>query len=65
MAFAQDRTISGKIIDESGLPLPGVNVLVKGTSTGAVSDGEGAYTIAGVNNTPFSFLVLWDTIQKS
>lgn len=49
MAFAQDRTVSGKIIDESGSPLPGVNVVVKGTSTGAVSDGEGAFTVAGVN----------------
>jgi TonB-dependent starch-binding outer membrane protein SusC len=58
-ALAQDRTVSGKIIDESGLPLPGVNVLVKETSSGTVSDGDGAYTIGGINDNSvlvFSFV---------
>lgn len=59
VAFAQDRTVSGKILDESGQPLPGVSVLVKGTSNGTVSDGEGAYTIGGINDNStlvFSFI---------
>ncbi|RAW02153.1 SusC/RagA family TonB-linked outer membrane protein [Pseudochryseolinea flava] len=59
MAMAQDRTVSGKIVDESGQPLPGVNVLVKGTSTGTVSDGDGAYSLGGVNDNSvlvFSFI---------
>jgi TonB-dependent starch-binding outer membrane protein SusC len=59
MAFAQDRTVSGKIIDEEGQTLPGVSVLVKGTQSGTVSDGEGAYTIGGVNDNSilvFSFI---------
>lgn len=59
MAFAQDRTVSGKIIDESGQPLPGVNVLVKGTSNGTVSDAEGVYSIGGVSDNSilvFSFI---------
>lgn len=59
MAFAQDRTVSGKIVDETGQPLPGVNVIVKGTSSGTVSDGDGAYAIAGVNENSvlvFSFV---------
>lgn len=59
MAIAQDRSVSGKIIDESGQPLPGVNVLVKGTSSGTVSDVEGAYTIGGINDNSilvFSFI---------
>ena len=59
VAFAQDRTVSGKIIDEFGQPLPGVNVLVKGTSSGTVSDAEGAYNIGGVNDNSvlvFSFI---------
>jgi TonB-dependent starch-binding outer membrane protein SusC len=59
MAFAQDRSVSGKIVDETGQALPGVNVLIKGTSSGTVSDGVGAYTVAGVNDNSvlvFSFI---------
>ena len=37
-AFAQDRVVSGAVNDDSGNPLPGVNVLVKGTSTGTATD---------------------------
>ena len=42
-AFAQEKTISGKVIDNSGLPLPGVSVIVKGTSQGTSSDFDGIY----------------------
>jgi TonB-linked SusC/RagA family outer membrane protein len=43
-AYGQDRTISGKVISaEDGSPLPGVNVVVKGTTTGAVTDIDGNY----------------------
>ena len=33
MAFAQERSVSGTIVDENGQPLPGVNVLVQGTTS--------------------------------
>ena len=36
--------ISGKVTDERGLPLPGVNILIKGTTLGYISDVEGNYT---------------------
>ncbi|NLP58780.1 TonB-dependent receptor [Lutibacter sp. B1] len=42
--FAQEKTISGTVSDESG-PLPGVNVIVKGTSNGTQTDFDGNYTI--------------------
>ena len=45
MAFAQQKTISGKITDESGAPVPGATVIVKGTTTGVVSDFDGNFTI--------------------
>ena len=42
--FAQDRTLSGKVTSsEDGAPIPGVNVVVKGTTTGAVTDIDGNY----------------------
>ncbi len=44
--IAQDRTLSGTIKDETGQPLPGVNVLLKGTNRGTNSDGEGAFKLA-------------------
>lgn len=46
MAWAQVSTISGKITDsESGEPLPGVNVIIKNTMQGTVTDIDGNYTI--------------------
>lgn len=47
-AYAQDLSIRGKIADAQGASLPGVNVTVKGTQKGAVSDGDGNYQLNGV-----------------
>lgn len=47
----QTRTVVGKIVDETGEPLIGVSVLVKGTNNGAITDVNGDYTIKGdINN---------------
>lgn len=44
--FAQERTISGKVTDGTdGTPVPGVSVVVKGTTNGTVTDSDGRYTI--------------------
>ena len=45
ISFAQTKTVSGTITDDSGVPLPGVNIVVKGTSTGTQSDFDGLYSI--------------------
>lgn len=37
--------VSGRIVDEKGAGLPGVNVIVKGTTTGTQTDADGRYTI--------------------
>jgi len=42
--FAQEKQISGTVSDENG-PLPGVSVIIKGTSTGAETDFDGLYNI--------------------
>ncbi len=44
LTFAQ-QTISGTVTDDIGLPLPGVNIVIKGTTTGTQSDFDGNYTI--------------------
>ena len=41
----QTRQIQGVITDSQGETLPGVNVLVKGTSIGAISDIDGKFTL--------------------
>ncbi|EHQ30759.1 SusC/RagA family TonB-linked outer membrane protein [Mucilaginibacter paludis] len=43
--FAQTLTIKGKVVDGSGAPLPGATVMVKGTTTGTVTDPNGNYSI--------------------
>ena len=45
LSFAQEKTISGNVSDNSGLPLPGVNIVVKGTATGTQTDFDGNYSI--------------------
>jgi TonB-linked SusC/RagA family outer membrane protein len=46
LTFAQDKTISGTVTDSDGLPLPGVNIVVEGTSNGTQTDFDGNYTIS-------------------
>ncbi|MFD1293557.1 SusC/RagA family TonB-linked outer membrane protein [Lutibacter holmesii] len=44
ITFAQEKTVTGKVTDSSG-PLPGVTVVVKGTSIGTQTDFDGNYSI--------------------
>ncbi|WP_289013100.1 SusC/RagA family TonB-linked outer membrane protein [uncultured Capnocytophaga sp.] len=50
VAFAQERTVTGVVKDEAGTPLPGVSVLVKGTSHGVATDFDGKYSIKVPND---------------
>jgi hypothetical protein len=44
--WAQERTVTGKVTSaEEGSPIPGVNIIVKGTAQGTVTDAEGNYRI--------------------
>jgi len=44
----QSKTVSGKVTDSSGTPLPGVSVVVKGTTNGIITDADGNYTLTKV-----------------
>ncbi|WP_299899687.1 TonB-dependent receptor [uncultured Aquimarina sp.] len=46
IVFAQQKTVTGTVTDGDGLPLPGVNVVVKNTANGAQTDFDGNYSIA-------------------
>ncbi len=41
----QDKNVAGIVTDETGSPLPGVNVVEKGTSNGTSTDFDGNYVI--------------------
>lgn len=45
LTFAQQKTVTGTVTDEQGLPLPGVNIVVKGTQQGTQTDFDGNYSI--------------------
>ncbi|MCD8194317.1 MAG: TonB-dependent receptor [Tannerellaceae bacterium] len=49
LAFAQGREVSGTILDDTGEPLIGVNVIVKGTTNGTITDFDGNFSLSGVN----------------
>lgn len=49
MAFAQKGSIKGKVTDENNQTMPGVSVVIEGTTLGATTDASGVYTITGVN----------------
>lgn len=57
-AYAQ-KTVSGTVLDEFGLGLPGVSILVKGTTTGTATDIDGKYSLSVPNDQAtlvFSFI---------
>ncbi len=49
-ANAQSFSVSGNVTDESGMPLPGVNVIVKNQSRGTTTDFDGNYTVKEVSS---------------
>ncbi len=58
-AEQQKRTIKGKVTDENGEAVPGVSVLVKGTTVGTITNVDGQYTIevpANAQTLVFSFV---------
>lgn len=45
MSFAQNKEVSGTVTDNNNVPLPGVNVIIQGTSSGTSTDFDGNYSI--------------------
>jgi hypothetical protein len=61
--FAQKSIITGKVVDVSNEPLIGVNVLVKGTTNGTVTDIDGKYSISAPSGSTLSFTYVGFTPQ--
>lgn len=64
-ALAQDRTVSGKVTgSDDGLPLPGVNILLKGTTTGVPTNADGEYRISVPDGATLIFRYLGYVTQE-
>jgi len=48
MAIQASRKVTGKVTDSSGATLPGVSVVVKGTTNGVITDNDGLFSLANV-----------------
>ena len=66
LSFAQGKVITGVVTDAgNGDPLPGVNIVVKGTQTGATTDFDGKYSIkANAGQTLVFSYVGYNTVEK-
>jgi TonB-linked SusC/RagA family outer membrane protein len=66
LTFAQERSVSGIVSDNAGVPLPGVSVIVKGTKNGTQSDFDGKYSIQALPTDVLVFsYVGMKSIEKS
>ena len=58
-SLLQQKTVNGKVSDSSGGSLPGVSVVVKGTTTGVITDNNGTFSLANISENAilqFSFV---------
>ncbi len=55
--YAQTGSISGKVTDETGQPLPGATIYIKGTNQHAVAGPDGSFKLQPVNNGPASLVI--------
>lgn len=57
MVYSQSGSITGSVVDADGEPLIGVNVIIKGTTTGTVSDIDGNFSIKNLELKPYTIEV--------
>lgn len=61
----QQKSVSGKVTDSSGAPLPGVSVVIKGTTTGIITDSNGNYKLSNIQpNSIIQFSFVGMKIQE-
>ncbi|MEN8249598.1 MAG: carboxypeptidase-like regulatory domain-containing protein, partial [Bacteroidota bacterium] len=64
LATAQERTVTGTVTDaDDGMPIPGVNVVVVGTSTGTATDLDGNYKVSVPEGASLAYSFIGYTAQ--
>jgi iron complex outermembrane receptor protein len=64
IAFSQNATISGTVMDNNNNPIAGANIVVKGKLTGAVSDSEGRFELSTSQTPPLTLIVSMVGFQR-
>lgn len=65
LGYAQVKTVTGKVTDaENGEPLPGVTIVVKGTTNGTITNFDGGYTIDVEEGETLTFSFIGYTAQE-
>ncbi|MFY0482056.1 TonB-dependent receptor plug domain-containing protein [Flavobacterium sp. PLA-1-15] len=64
ITFAQERTVTGNVSDSNGLPLPGVSIIIKGTSTGTQTDFDGNFSLSAAPNQILVFSYIGTKTQE-
>ena len=62
--MAQTHDVKGVVTDEDQLPMPGVNVVIKGTTTGTITGSDGAYSIQAADGDVLVFTYIGYTTQE-
>lgn len=62
--FGQEKNITGNVTDSAGLPLPGVNIVVEGTSTGTQTDFDGNYAIMVSQGQTLLFTYIGQKVER-
>lgn len=57
-AAAQTTTVTGKVLDSAGLPLPGVAVMIPGTTQGTITDTDGGFNLDAADGASIEFSCL-------
>ncbi len=63
VATAQTRVLTGTVREPNGSTLPGVSIVVKGSTTGTQTDGNGAYKLSVLPNATLTFSFIGKTSQ--
>ena len=59
-SLGQETTVKGKVVSSDNQPLPGVTIVVKGTSAGTISDVDGNYVLPNIPND--AILLIWSLL---
>jgi iron complex outermembrane receptor protein len=63
-AFAQERVVTGSVREANGDPMPGVSILVKGTTNGTQTDSQGNFSIRVADNAILVFSFIGKSMQE-
>lgn len=65
-AFAQSNRVNGTVVDETGTPIPGVSVLLQGTTRGTTTDLDGKYSLEASSSEVLIFSFIgYTTVEET